>query len=185
MDPAQATEWGPTLKRLNIMAIDIVMVMLIVICVFTDLTERKIYNKVLFPAVITALAYHIYNAGMSGGLFSIKGLFIGMALLLVPYLMGGIGAGDVKFLGVIGAFKGSAFIFVAFLAGAMAGGIMAVFCLLKNKKLSFTIKKLFSPFLYRYGLIIDRTENLEKSNSTIPYGAAIAVGAAAAAYFVR
>jgi prepilin peptidase CpaA len=169
------------------MAIDIVMVMLIVICVFTDLTKSKIYNKVLFPAVITALAYHIYNSGMSGGLFSIKGLFIGMALLLVPYLMGGIGAGDVKFLGAIGAFKGSAFIFVAFLAGAIAGGIMAVFYLLKNKKLSFTIKKLLSPFLYRYGLIADQTENSEESNSnsSFPYGVAIAVGAAAAAYFVR
>lgn len=169
------------------MAIDILLVALIVVCVFTDLTERKIYNIVLFPAVIAALAYHIYTAGMSGGLFSIKGLLIGMALLLVPYIMGGIGAGDVKFLGAIGSLKGSAFIFATFLAGAIVGGIMAVFCLLKNKRLLFTIKKLFSPFLYRYGLIIDQTENSEESNSnsTIPYGAAIAVGAAAAAYFVR
>ena len=167
------------------MFIDIILIILIAVCVFTDLRERKIYNKVLLPAVILAFFYHIYTAGLTGGYFSLKGLLIGMGLLLIPYSMGGIGAGDVKFLGVIGSLKGTSFIFATFLAGSIAGGIMAVYCLSKNKKLLFTIKKLFSPFLYRYGLIIDRTENLEKSNSTIPYGAAIAVGAAAAAYFVR
>ncbi len=167
------------------MFIDIILIILIAVCVFTDLKERRIYNIVLLPAVILALFYHIYTAGLTGGCFSLKGLLIGMGLLLIPYFMGGIGAGDVKFLGAIGSLKGSAFIFTTFLAGAIAGGIMAVFCLLKNKKLSFTIKKLFFPFLYRYGLIIDQTENSEESNSTIPYGAAIAIGAAAATYFVR
>lgn len=169
------------------MVIDIILVILIVVCVFTDLTERKIYNKVLFPAVIAAFAYHIYTTGMSGGIFSIKGLLIGMSLLLLPYSMGGIGAGDVKLLGVIGAFKGSAFIFVAFLAGAIAGGIMAVFCLLKDKNLLFTIKKLLAPSLIRYGFIIGNTENIDPNviKSTIPYSAAIAIGAATAAYFVR
>lgn len=169
------------------MFIDIILIILIVICVFTDLTKRKIYNIVLIPAVILGFCYHIYTAGMAGGYFSLKGLSIGMALLLIPYSMGGIGAGDVKFLGAIGALKGPAFILVAFLAGAVAGGIMAVFCLLKDKKLLFTLKKLFSPFLFRYGLIISQTENLKESdrNSTIPYGAAIAIGTVAAAYFAR
>ncbi len=169
------------------MFIDIILIILIAVCVFTDLRERKIYNKVLLPAVILAFFYHIYTAGLTGGYFSLKGLLIGMGLLLIPYSMGGIGAGDVKFLGVIGSLKGTSFIFATFLAGSIAGGIMAVYCLSKNKKLLFTIKKLFFPFLYRYGLIIDQTESSEgsKSKSTIPYGAAIAVGAVAAAYFVR
>ncbi|MFA4885895.1 MAG: A24 family peptidase [Desulfotomaculaceae bacterium] len=167
------------------MFIDIILIILILVCVFTDLTERKIYNKVLFPAVILAFCYHIYTAGFNGGYFSLKGLLIGMALLLVPYLMGGIGAGDVKFLGVIGALKGPVFIFTAFLSGAIAGGVMAIFYLLKNKKMLFTLKKLFSPFFFHYGLIINKTENSKESNITIPYGAAIAIGATVAAYFAR
>ncbi|NLI13856.1 A24 family peptidase [Pelotomaculum propionicicum] len=169
------------------MIINTVLIILIAICVFTDLSKRKIYNKVLFPAAIIALTYHIYTAGISGGFFSVKGLFIGTALLLIPYFMGGIGAGDVKFLGVIGAFKGCNFIFVTFLAGAIAGGIMAVFCLFKNKKMLFIFKKLLAPFLIRHGFILNNTENDEtiNINCTIPYSAAIAVGAAAAAYFVR
>jgi prepilin peptidase CpaA len=47
-------------------------------------------------------------------------------LLVIPFALGGIGAGDVKLLGIIGALKGPDFVFIAFLAAAITGGIMSV-----------------------------------------------------------
>ena len=40
---------------------------------------------------------------MHGFLFSGKGLLVGFLILLIPYLLGGMGAGDVKLMAAIGA----------------------------------------------------------------------------------
>jgi len=164
---------------------DIILLIITAICIITDLIYRKIYNMVLLPAVILAACYHLYTGGLPAVFFSMEGLFLGLALLLIPYLMGGIGAGDVKFLAAIGALKGPSFVFVTFLAGAVAGGILAVFYLIKNKKLLFTVKKLFLTFLNRYVYFQNQPAVPEdEQSSTLPYGAAIAIGTLAA-YFVR
>lgn len=165
---------------------DIVLLITAVICIFTDITKRKIYNLVLFPAVILAIGYHIYANGLTGGYFSLKGLSLGLALLFIPYSMGGIGAGDVKLLAAIGALKGPFFTFNTFLAGAIAGGILAIFFLVKRKKLIVTLKRIFLPQFVSYGFLQNHPSDFDEvdKNNTIPYGAAIAIGAATA-YFVR
>lgn len=167
------------------MFVDILLLATTVICVFTDLTKRKIYNLVLFPAVTMGAGYHLYTGGLSGGYFSLKGFCLGLALLLIPYLLGGIGAGDVKFLAAIGALKGPCFIFVTFQAGAIAGGVLAIFYLLKNRKLSYTIRKILFPLFKKYGYVQSSPANSAGGQScSIPYGAAIAMGSVVA-YFAR
>ncbi|MDF9406929.1 MAG: Type IV leader peptidase family protein [Pelotomaculum sp. PtaB.Bin013] len=167
------------------MFIDTVFFLLTVTCLCTDLAKRKIYNFVLLPAVLVALGYHLYTGGLPQVILSLEGLSLGLALLLIPHLMGGIGAGDVKFLAAIGALKGPSFIFITFLAGAIAGGILAIFYLVRNKKLLFTIKKLFLPFTVGFSFFQSyHTDSEVDQSSTIPYGAAIALGSAIA-YFVR
>lgn len=169
------------------MYIDIVVLLVSGISLYTDLTRRKIYNWVLLPAVLLALGYHIYTGGMTGARFSLGGLLLGLSLLLIPYSAGGIGAGDVKLLGTIGSLKGPAFIFNAFLAGALAGGVLSLFFLIKHKKAVITLKKIFSSFFLPVSVASSSlTDNAEGDveNSSIPYGAAIAIGTLVA-YFVR
>jgi len=167
------------------MFLDIVFFLVTGTCLYTDIAKRKIYNFILLPAVILAACYHLYAGGLPAVFFSMEGLFLGLALLLIPYLMGGIGAGDVKFLAAIGALKGPSFVFATFLAGAVAGGILAVFYLIKNRKLLFTAKKLLLLFLNRYAPFQNCPAVPEdEPGSTLPYGAAIAIGTLVA-YFVR
>ncbi|MBW2186737.1 MAG: prepilin peptidase [Deltaproteobacteria bacterium] len=45
-------------------------------------------------------------AGFSGFTTSVAGLVTGLLLLIIPYLMGGMGAGDVKALAALGALLG-------------------------------------------------------------------------------
>ncbi len=168
--------------------IDLVLLILLLTCLYTDLTKRKIYNLVLLPALIIAFIYHLATGGLLQGWWSLKGLMLGMVLLVIPFSMGGIGAGDVKLLGVVGAFKGPEFVFMAFLAGAVAGGIISAIQLIRNKELLATLKKLLlNLYYYIVGLPrIKETHTVADAagKDTIPYGAAIAAGTLAA-YFVR
>lgn len=99
-----------------------------------DFRERRIPNSVLFPSFILALIINTIILGLAGSLHSIAGAFMGFVLLIIPYLMGGIGAGDVKLLMVIGSFGGIYFVLYSFLAGALIGGILALTIFLFNKR---------------------------------------------------
>jgi prepilin peptidase CpaA len=51
---------------------------------------------------------------------------LGLGLLLLPWLMGGMGAGDVKALGALGAVLGPEQVFHVFLYMGLYGGVLAI-----------------------------------------------------------
>jgi len=85
---------------------EIYLSVILVFAGIIDYKKQKIPNYLTFPTVITALIYHFFLNGMNGVGFSLGGMFAGIALLIIPYAMGGMGAGDVKLLGAIGSFVG-------------------------------------------------------------------------------
>lgn len=91
-----------------------------------DFRIQKIPNMLTFPAALIALAYHFITSGFSGFLFSLQGLALGIGLLIIPYFLGGMGAGDAKLMGVVGGVLGARGVFYAFLSSAIVGGIYAV-----------------------------------------------------------
>jgi prepilin peptidase CpaA len=108
----------------------------------TDWQQRKIYNKLIGPAFLFAFCLQAMEKGWPGVWLCLAGGGAGLALLIIPYLMGGIGAGDVKLLGVIGAFGGVNFVGTCFLYGALLGGIVSLFILIRRKALSAVFKNL-------------------------------------------
>jgi prepilin peptidase CpaA len=98
---------------------------LFLICV-TDTFYTKIPNLANLVLMMAAMAFHCHSAGFSGFLFALEGLLLGLALLLVPYLLGGMGAGDVKALAALGALLGPGEIFQVFLYASIVGGILAL-----------------------------------------------------------
>lgn len=129
---------------------DIALTLTLGIAAFTDFREHRIYNKLLVPAFGLAILLQIYFQGWIGLQQSLFGALIGFLILLIPYLLGGMGAGDVKLLAVIGAFGGAAFVLTSFLYGALVGGIISV------------------------GLLARR--GFKASKEKFPYGIAIALG---------
>lgn len=109
---------------------DIIFIYVLIIILFVaaaiDLRTFKIPNIVTIPAAVGALTYYGSRFGFSGLLFSLAGLGTGLLLLLIPYLMNGIGGGDVKLMGVVGAFLGAKAVAAAFLFIAIVGGIYAI-----------------------------------------------------------
>lgn len=168
------------------MFIEIILFVVLAVCVYTDITARKIYNLVLLPACVSALLYYLLTGGLGLGWWSVQGLLLGIALLIIPFATGGIGAGDVKLLGIIGALKGPNFVLIAFLAGAIVGGVISAIYLIRQKKMLSVLKNI-GYNIYYLAIGAPRIRVIDDNGQTavtIPYGAAIALGAAAA-YFVR
>lgn len=145
------------------------------IAVVTDWREHKIYNKLLVPSFITALLLHTFQGGGAGLTRSLMGSALGFALLLLPYFMGGMGAGDVKLLAVIGAFGGVFFVLTSFFYGAVIGGLISAFLLARRGALRSTIMHilLFPPIVQKPK---SHKAMNDESQEKFPYGIAIALG---------
>lgn len=94
---------------------------------YFDLRWRRIPNWLVAATVGLSLIWHTLSGGWSGLLMSGAGLLVGMALLLPLFLLRGMGAGDVKFFGAIGAAVTYNHILTVFVIAALIAGVMALF----------------------------------------------------------
>jgi prepilin peptidase CpaA len=99
----------------------------ITIASVTDFYRFNVYNALTFPVFFGGLAYGAIFGGWSGLGFALAGAFCGFGILLVPYLLGGLGAGDVKFVMAMGTWLGAAYLLPAILIGC---GVVFVYYLL-------------------------------------------------------
>ncbi len=165
--------------EINISGIIIsLLIVVLIITSATDLRSHRIPNWLTFSTMIFGLVYYSVTFGIEGFLHSIGGLFFGMALLIAFYLVGGMGAGDVKLLAAVGSLLGPEGVFAAFLGTALIGGIYALIIL--------AAKGYLVDILKRFGLIL-KTFFITKKFIYIPppkqekapllcYGVAISLG---------
>ncbi|MRH44310.1 prepilin peptidase [Aquibacillus halophilus] len=155
----------------------IILGLVILISLITDLKDKKILNIVTFPAMIFGLSYYLFNQGWDGLLFSGLGFLVGLMVFLIPYLLGGMGAGDVKLMAAIGALTGASFVFYSALITSIIGGFIAIVLIIKRRGITFSIKSLFFsiPFLSSNlgSMIVNSKDN---SSISFPYGIAIFFG---------
>ena len=89
-----------------------------------DYRTKKIPNWLTVPAAVLGLAYHLARAAAASGRCGPwPGSAIGFGLLLLPWLLGGGGMGDVKMLAALGTWLGPLGILVAFGLGAMLAAV--------------------------------------------------------------
>lgn len=158
------------------MIIDICLLTLVSLAVIFDLKQRRIPNPLILTGLLFAFAYRMYFSGYSGLFSTIQGLLLGIALLIIPFLMGGMGAGDVKLLGVVGALKGCPFVFSSFLWMALWGGGIALLILLLKGQLKETITNLGRGVLLAHLGVFQFTAGLNSSETAIYYPYALAIG---------
>jgi prepilin peptidase CpaA len=92
----------------------------------TDVRSRRIPNILTFGAAAAAIVFHTSTSQSAGLLKSVEGWFVGAAIFILPFALGGLGAGDVKLLAALGAWVGpSDALWIALYAG-VAGGILAL-----------------------------------------------------------
>jgi len=99
---------------------------LMTIAVVIDVKTRRIPNWLTVSAAVAGLAYHVFTGGWEGLGFSLGGFAVGFGILLVLWLIGGGGGGDVKMMGAVGAWAGPLCTLLIFLGSSIA----AVFCIM-------------------------------------------------------
>jgi len=164
---------------------DIVMVLALSICLITDLRSRKIYNVVLIPTLLFGLFYNLAISGWPGLEQSLLGLLAGLGILFIPFALGGMGAGDVKLLAVIGGVKGPLFIFYTAVGMGLAGGVIGLAILIYQRRflntLTTFLRGLWVMLLTRFKVI---RFNFDHEKIMFPYGLAIVAGAIGAFWWM-
>lgn len=99
-----------------------------------DVRHRLIPNRILYPAMISALALSPLwpDRGPIEALIGCTGAFA-IGLLISEVAHGGLGGGDVKMLGLSGALVGAPAVLSAVLITALAGGVVAAALLLSGR----------------------------------------------------
>ncbi len=153
--------------------------------VASDLRFHRIPNLLTLPALLAALLISPWAGATSGPLEAMAGAALGFALLVGPYALGGMGAGDVKVLMVVGAWIGPEAIFGTATWAVIAGGAFAlIMLLLQGELVSFARRwgrNLLSTLtLRRISYEAPAVESI--ASGGIPFAVAIVVGLAAQWY---
>lgn len=160
------------------------LVGVLAVALATDLAERKIFNWLTFPAIGLGLALNAWAYGPAGLQGSLLGLLVGAAVFLLGFLVGGMGAGDVKLMAAVGAWLGWPATVAAVLYVTMLGGAVALVAAAANGQLSRLFKNVY---WFVVGLVVKGASTdmsrMESAAKPVPYGVSIALGSALALFF--
>src|SRR5438270_8990832 len=104
----------------------VVLLAVAVTCAVTDLWKGKIYNAVTYPAMALGVVLSVWQHGASGIWFALGGFAVGFFPAFVLFALGGMGGGDVKLLGAVGAIAGAVAATETLILAFVFGGIFAL-----------------------------------------------------------
>ncbi len=116
------------------------LIILLGVAVVCDLRENRIPNSIVLLILVLGVTSSAYVQGSDTVLMSLAGVVTGICLFLPFYVFGGMGAGDVKLMGAVGAFLGPATTVFAVGLTLITGAILAIAVLVY-----FTTQKNRSP----------------------------------------
>jgi prepilin peptidase CpaA len=172
-------------------ALEVMLIIFLVTAVISDFSDHRIPNAITLFAAVVGLSSHLYLGGLQGVGLSLGGLVLGMGCLLPFYLRGGMGAGDVKMMGAIGAFVGPEASLFAVAVGLVAGGLGGLGLLLFNAISGQRPRRDDAAGTQRAGLVTagDGVFHAVAARQTLkarfPYALALAAGAVAALIYLR
>ncbi|WP_202078145.1 A24 family peptidase [Caldalkalibacillus salinus] len=111
------------------------ILLLLVICIafYTDIRTNKIPNALTIGAVLAGGLFHLLSHGVSGLILATSGLLIGGGIFFILYLIGGVGAGDVKLFAGIGALGGIDFVLYCAMYSILYAAFVGVITLFFNR----------------------------------------------------
>jgi len=159
-----------------------VLAVILVAGSYTDLRYGKIYNWLTFPGMLVGLAGHAVVGGLVGenqvqlGLAgSAAGLAVGFLPLMLAWLAGGIGGGDAKLMGAVGALTGWRFALMAMMYGFAVAAVMAVAVMIARRVTRDTLGRMWRSLV----LVIkarQATDPATPQSPKIPFGLALCIG---------
>jgi prepilin peptidase CpaA len=161
---------------------------LIVLCVatITDLHSRRIPNWLVFPYWLAGIVVQGVFSGWHGIGQSLAGAGIAIGIFGGLFLLGGMGAGDVKLCAAVGAWIGPVQMVFALIFTALAGGVIVVIWAAMGGFLLDLFKGTGDLMAgWKNGTLRDPEATIENPRRRkMPYAPAIAIGTIFS-FFVR
>ena len=153
----------------------------VVLASWIDWRYRKVPNWLNLSLILSGLTVQGIFHGWSGVWTGLLGMLLGFGLLIIPWLMHAMGAGDVKLMAAIGVWLGPLLTLRAFCVGAILAGAIAVAMIVLGRRLWQAYanlglimtklnswKKAFSDF--------GSVQALKSSSQLLPYGVPLSIG---------
>ncbi len=108
---------------------------IVIIAAVIDFRRFRVPNLLTLPMCVSGLLFHLAVGGLVGLKASGLGLAVGGLLLVLFYVLGVMGAGDVKLLAGVGAWLGATNTFYVFLVAALAAGVHSLIVFAVQRRL--------------------------------------------------
>jgi prepilin peptidase CpaA len=152
------------------------VVVLVTVAAYFDVRTRRIPNALTYASWVWGFALAAVVGGWAGLTDSALGFTGGMLPVLLMFLGGSIGGGDVKLMGGVGALLGFPGGLNAFIAAVVVGGFIAAVILLWQGRLwpilRYALSTLWSKVYVRH---VPHARPAETKDA-FPFGVAIALG---------
>jgi prepilin peptidase CpaA len=113
-----------------------------------DLRTHRIPRVLTLGGALAGVAFHVASGGWPGATASVAGWVVGIAILFVPFALGGLGGGDVKLLGALGAWLGPMNAIWLGLYTGVAGGAIALIVALSRNYLRQAMSNMFRLLMH-------------------------------------
>ena len=165
---------------------ELFLVPLAVLIIYYDVRYRRIPNPFVLATLVSGLTINLVMGGWQGALYSIAGCVLGFILMLILHVFGAMGAGDVKLFAAIGSVIGAQLVLPTFVVVVLTGGLLALVSTLRSGVFLTTMHRVLQILvgllpgwqMPKFSVPADR-------RLTIPYGAAITIGAIIATAIFR
>ena len=169
--------------------VDIWILIVTAVAALFDIWVKKIPNWFILFALSGALLLNTLQ-GISQLYNSIIGLLLGVAIFFIPFAMGWVGAGDVKYLGVVGSIVGFHLLPRVLFYSILAAGLLALGFVIYNRVALSGASFLRNAWLdcklaaLSLGRMLPASVKARASTGshTIPWGVAIGAGTILAHY---
>lgn len=122
-----------------------ILITILICAAFSDLQTGLIPNRLTYPGIIIGLALAWFTIGLKSALIGSLGFAV-LFFIIAVASKGGMGGGDIKLAGVIGAFLGWQGALVVFVLASLLGGLAAGYLLVRGKAQRKTAIR-FGPYL--------------------------------------
>lgn len=169
-------DFTPGVRGLPDVLAMIALAAVVVAAAVTDWRQGKILNAVTYPAIALGLIGQTWAFGLQGLAWALLSFAVGFLPLLAFWLAGGIGGGDAKLMGAVGALSNWRFTLGALLVAFALTAVMAVFVMIRRRIVRRTLGRIWRSV---YFSLVPGTKAPSPSgpdSPKIPFGLALCAG---------
>jgi prepilin peptidase CpaA len=166
--------------------LDVAILLVTFLSVFFDLAVRRIPNWIIAFGLLGGFLVH-GTQGLGPFVYSLLGFIVGIAVFIVPFALGWMGAGDVKYFGVVGALLGVEWLPRVLFYSILSAGFFSVGYVAIGRFNSGFLKDAWTDCklaILSLGRVLPESigKRTAKGADSVPWGVAIGAGTLVAYY---